>query len=116
MCLRALDMGDSLAVEIAQQAHANVLRLHCNSLKPEETQRYRSPVPRPDFIELLAINDHVGVQRLKRDQLRNRPKLRDTEVFPVLPKPIVKLVLFSMRKCISLKVSYSVSILALLAV
>ena len=79
--LKTLAMGDSLAVEIAQQAHSNILKQLCGAMIHEETLKYRSPVPRGDFIELLAIDDHVGIQRLKRFELPLQPWLRDNDVF-----------------------------------
>ena len=81
VALRTLAMGDSLAVEIAQQAHSNILKQPCGAMIHEETLKYRSPVPRGDFIELLAIDDHVGIQRLKRSDLGCQPWLRDNDVF-----------------------------------
>ena len=81
VCLSTLAMGDSLAVEVAQQSHGNVLRKMCGAMKPHEVLRYRAPCPRSDFVELLAIDDHVGLQRLPIDEYPNCPKLRDTEVF-----------------------------------
>lgn len=74
-------MGDNMAVEIAQQAHSNVLRFLCGALKSNETLRYRVAVPRTDFVELLAIDDHVGIQRLPISQIREKPSLRDTKIF-----------------------------------
>ena len=81
ICLRTLAMGDNLAVEIAQQAHSNVLRQLCGALLPHETLRYRCPVPRSDFIELLAIDDHVGIQKLPKAVFEDKPAMRDTNVF-----------------------------------
>ncbi len=81
VALKTLAMGDSLAVEIAQQAHCNVLKQLCGSMIHHETLKYRSPVPRTDFIELLAIDDHVGIQRVKSSEYRLQPWLRDNEVF-----------------------------------
>ncbi len=81
ICLATLAMGDSLAVEVAQQSHANVLRKLCGALLEHETLRYRAPCPRGDFIELLAIDDHVGIQRLLLKDIPQEPKLRDSEVF-----------------------------------
>jgi hypothetical protein len=81
ICLATLAMGDSLAVEIAQQAHANVLKVWCGAMIPDECLRYRSPIPRSDFIELLAIDDHVGIQRLSIRDFPKTHKLRDSEVF-----------------------------------
>jgi len=74
VCLRTLAMGDNLAVEIAQQAHSNVLKLYCGALRPAETLKYRSPIPRSDFVELLAIDDHVGVQKVLVSELKKSPR------------------------------------------
>lgn len=81
ICLSTLAMGDSIAVEVAQQAHHNVLARLCGAMLDSETMRYRAPVPRSDFIELLAIDDHVGIQRLRREDYPTRPSLRDTLIF-----------------------------------
>lgn len=79
--LGALAMGDSLAVEIAQAAHAGVLKQWCGSMNPDEVLRYRFPVPRGSFIELLAIDDHVGIQRLLREEYLANKTCRDSHVF-----------------------------------
>ena len=50
VCLATLAMGDNLAVEIAQQAHCNVLRYLCGAMVPGETLRYRHPIPRGDSL------------------------------------------------------------------
>ena len=81
VCLSTLAMGDSLAVEIAQQSHGNVLRVCAGSMDPSEVLRYRWPVPRGSFVELLAIDDHVGIQRLPIKDYHSNPSLRDTKVF-----------------------------------
>ena len=81
VCLRSLAMGDSLAVEIAQQSHTRVLQSLCGSMLQHESLRYRHPVPRGEFVELLAIDDHVGIQKVTWDELKNRTPKRDTEVF-----------------------------------
>ena len=81
LCLSTLAMGDNLAVEIAQQSHLNVLKFLCHSMKGSETLRYRHPVPRGSFIELLAIDDHVGIQRIPNNVPVDSLHLRDTEVF-----------------------------------
>lgn len=81
VCLATLAMGDSLAVEIGQQAHTNVLKTWCGSMLSSECLRYRFPIPRGDFVELLAIDDHVGLQKLPIKDFPKTPKLRDTEVF-----------------------------------
>ena len=67
VCLGALAMGDALAVEIAQQSHFNLLRSLAGSLRADETLQYRLPCPRGPFYELLTIDDHIGLQRVKLD-------------------------------------------------
>ena len=81
VCLRSLAMGDSLAVEIAQQSHTRVLQTLCGSMLVHESLRYRHPVPRSSFIELLAIDDHVGIQKVTWEELKACTPKRDTEVF-----------------------------------
>ena len=81
VCLSTLAMGDSLAVEIAQQAHRNVLRYLCNAMADSEALRYRRPIPRSPFVELLAIDDHVGIQMIDLQDEHLNPYLRDSEVF-----------------------------------
>ena len=79
--LCTLAMGDSMAVEIAQQAHSNVLRQLCGSMLTHECLRYRFPCPRSKFVELLAIDDHVGIQKLSRSEFQKQVPKRDTQVF-----------------------------------
>ena len=74
VCLSTLAMGDNLAVEIAQSAHANVLKCLVGSMRDAEVLKYRWPVPRSDFVELLAIDDHVGIQRLPISDFPLKPK------------------------------------------
>ena len=81
VCLATLAMGDNLAVEIAQQAHTNVLRQLCGSMLQSEVLKYRSPIPRSDFFELLAIDDHIGIQRLDTRIHTIDSPLRDSLVF-----------------------------------
>lgn len=78
-------MGDSLAVEVAQQAHSNVLSTLCHSMRPKEVIRYRHPISRTPFVEMLAIDDHVGIQKIAIDNKEN-PSMRDTEVFEATEK------------------------------
>ena len=59
ICLRTLAMGDSLAVEIAQQSHFNLLRTIADSMRPDEILQYRHPIPRGPFYELLTIDDYI---------------------------------------------------------
>ena len=81
VCLKTLAMGDSLAVEIAQQSHSQVLQKLCGAMLPSETLRYRHAVPRSDFIELLAIDDHVGIQKVSLQELRDSTPKRDSQIF-----------------------------------
>eukprot|EP00438_Fugacium_kawagutii_P021739 Skav206696 [mRNA] locus=scaffold99:17529:21803:+ [translate_table: standard] len=81
ICLRTLAMGDNLAVEIAQQAHSNVLKFLCGAMVSKETLRYRHPIPRTSYIEMLAIDDHIGLQKLAIRDYPSNPTLRDTKVF-----------------------------------
>lgn len=81
VCLKTLAMGDSLAVEIAQQSHSQVLQKLCGAMLPSETLRYRHAVPRSDFIELLAIDDHVGIQKVSLKELRDSTPKRDSQIF-----------------------------------
>ena len=81
VCLKSLAMGDNLAVEIAQQAHCQVLRQLCGAMLRHESIRYRHPIPRSDFDELLAIDDHVGIQKVSFSELRAETPKRDTTVF-----------------------------------
>lgn len=67
VCLGTLAMGDALAVEIAQQSHMNLLRTLAGSMRPDEALQYRLPCPRGPFFELLTIDDHIGLQRVKLD-------------------------------------------------
>ena len=82
ICLRTLAMGDSLAVEIAQQSHFNLLRTIADSMRPDEILQYRHPIPRGPFYELLTIDDHIGLHKLsctpRWDPAKND---RDLEVF-----------------------------------
>ena len=86
VCLKTLAMGDNLAVEIAQQAHSNVLKQLCGAMLPHESLRYRRPIPRSPFIELLAIDDHVGIQLVSMEELEHNIPKRDTVVFTAASK------------------------------
>lgn len=65
ICLGTLAMGDALAVEIAQQSHLNLLRQRAGCMLREECLQYRCPIPRGPFYELLTIDDHIGLQKVK---------------------------------------------------
>ena len=81
IALRALAMGDSLAVEFAQASHWMLLSTRAQAMRPEEVLCYRHPFPRGNTIEMLAIDDHVSVQVLTRQQLASGTRLRDTAIF-----------------------------------
>lgn len=95
LTLNTLAMGDNLAVEVAQSAHSAVLRHLVGSMRKHEVLRRGQAVPRSDFVELLAIDDHVGIQRLPKVDFPSNPRLRDTIVFDQASKAYkhVKLVL-----------------------
>lgn len=79
--LATLAMGDSHAVEIAQGSHFSLLQLRAGCMRDSETLQYRKPVPRGNFFELLAIDDHIGVQKVPTSELKLRKPGRDTVVF-----------------------------------
>ena len=79
--LNTLAMGDSLAVEVAQSSHEGLLQQLCGSMLEHEVLKYRSPLPRSDHIEALAIDDHICLQKLPRDSLKHTPEARDSQVF-----------------------------------
>ena len=81
VALGALAMGDSLAVEIAQQAHFQVLTQLAGALRESERVSYRKAFPRGSFFEFLAIDDHVGAQIVSKTAYLAFSPLRDTEVF-----------------------------------
>ena len=81
VCLSTLAMGDALAVEIAQQSHVNVLRTLASCMQPHECLLYRQPIPRGPFYELLTIDDHIGLQRVKKDGSFPEDHSRDIQVF-----------------------------------
>ncbi|CAE7290791.1 unnamed protein product, partial [Symbiodinium sp. CCMP2592] len=66
-CFKGLGMGDHAAVDIAQESHVNLLRAF-GSMRDEETLRYREPVPYPrsGYVEGIMIDDHLGVQLLRK--------------------------------------------------
>ena len=66
LCLATSAMGDSLAVEIAQQSHYNLLRTKAGGMLFHEVLQYRKAIPRGPFYELLTIDDHIGLQKVPR--------------------------------------------------
>lgn len=81
VALSALAMGDSLAVEIAQQAHFQVLSQVAGCMREHERAAYRRSFPRGPFFEFLAIDDHLGLQIVSRAAYKARHPARDTQVF-----------------------------------
>ena len=81
LALASLAMGDSLAVELAQQSHFQVLRTLGGCMLPTETVSFRRPFPRSKFLEFLCIDDHIGVQLLSKSAHRSLAPARDTAVF-----------------------------------
>ena len=81
IALNALAMGDSWAVEFAQQSHHNVLRFLAGAMLEHQRVAYRKPFPRSRFLEWLSIDDHVGVQICSPKEYSENIPLRDTEVF-----------------------------------
>ncbi|OLP77428.1 hypothetical protein AK812_SmicGene42515 [Symbiodinium microadriaticum] len=74
-------MGDSLAVELAQQSHCEVLKQLGGCMLESEVVAFRRPHPRGAFSEYLCIDDHVGVQVITAQAARARARARDTVVF-----------------------------------
>ena len=79
--LRALAMGDSMAVEFAQQAHFNVLRFEASCMNPSQQVTYRTPAPRSSTWEFLSIDDHLTLQLVSRSAWRASQPLRDSAIF-----------------------------------
>ena len=77
--LAALAMGDSLAVELAQASHLGLLQKEVGACKASELVVYRAPFPRGPFWEILAIDDHVGIQAVSASTPASAR--RDRQVF-----------------------------------
>lgn len=77
-------MGDHAAVDIAQEAHTNLLR-RFGAMRVEEVMNYRKPLPCPKsgFYEGIMIDDHLGVQLVPNAKSPEYPreKMRSEEVF-----------------------------------
>ncbi|CAL1144007.1 unnamed protein product [Cladocopium goreaui] len=86
VALAALAMGDSLAVEIAQQAHFQVLSQVAGCLLEHERVAYRRAFPRGPFYEFLSIDDHLGLQRISKSAYRASALARDDQVFQAAAK------------------------------
>ena len=66
-------MGDSLSTEVGQTAHDGVLRELAGALAPNQSLLYRHPVLRSATIEMLAIDDHIALQKVDRADLAREP-------------------------------------------
>lgn len=86
VALAALAMGDSLAVEIAQQAHFQVLSQVAGCLLEHERVAYRRAFPRGPFYEFLSIDDHLGLQRISKSAYKASALARDDQVFQAAAK------------------------------
>ena len=56
-------VGDSFAVEVAQQSHHNVLANLAHAMRPSEAAAYRLPYPRGLTAEYLAVDDHLVAKK-----------------------------------------------------
>ena len=81
LSLNTMAMGDCLSVEVGQAADLQVLRQHAGASVPSETLLYRHAVPNTPSVELLAIDDHVVLQKLLLQDIPRAPPLRDTQIF-----------------------------------
>ena len=81
VCLATMAMGDSLAVEVAQQSHHTVLATLANAMRPSEIAAYRAPYPRGPTAEYLAVDDHLVAQKVTFAEHRQQTFKRDTEIF-----------------------------------
>ena len=81
LSLATMAMGDCLSVEVGQSAHMQVLRQHAGAFVPSETLLYRQPVPNTSAVELLAIDDHIVLQKLPLKDIPKAPPLRNTQIF-----------------------------------
>ena len=81
LALASLAMGDSLAVELAQQSHFQVLRTLGGGMLPTEAVSFRRLFPRSKFLEFLCIDNHIGVQLVSKSAHRSLAPARDTAVF-----------------------------------
>ena len=82
LSFRVIPMGDTNAVDIAQQTHLEILR-DCGTMTPQEVISYRCPLPASDCLEGLYIDDHITVQLVpNRRQRKMQPfkKFRDEEI------------------------------------
>ena len=82
LSFRVIPMGDTNAVDIAQQTHLEILK-DCGTMTDGEVISYRAPLPASDCLEGLYIDDHITVQLVpNRKQRKNQPaqRFRDEEI------------------------------------
>ena len=58
---KAVGQGNTHAVELVQHAHGSVIKRAGGLLRNERVQLDR-PLPRGAFLEMLIIDDHIGIQ------------------------------------------------------
>ena len=63
-CLASLAMGDALAPEVAQAAHAGLLARMCGAMRPENVVANGLPFPRSPLLELLTYDDHATIMKV----------------------------------------------------
>lgn len=83
-------MGDHAAVDIAQESHVNVIRSF-GGLDEKETLNYTYPLPltQTGFYEGIMIDDHLGIQLLKKQGTLKKTleqSGRDQEAFAAAEK------------------------------
>ena len=73
--LNTLAMGDSI------HPHLKVLQQHASALQPIQPLFCRQAVPKGDAMEMLAIGDHVCLQRVPLAELAKKPVRHNTVIF-----------------------------------
>lgn len=90
--LGTLVMNNTLAIEIVQQSHINLLRSLAGNMRADEVLQYRLRCPRGPCYELLIIDDHIGLQRIKCVHPPEfRCQIRDHEISQLQNGPTNKL-------------------------
>ncbi len=82
LCFTVIPMGDSNAVDIAQQTHLEILR-EAGTMRDDEVISYKSPLPPKNFFEGLYIDDHIAIQITEKRKFtkgKNRQPYRDEVV------------------------------------
>lgn len=79
--LATLAMGDGHAVEVAQGARRALLQVEAGCMRDGETLEYRRPIPRGNFVETLAVDDDIGIQRVNLHDVSSKHPARDAQVF-----------------------------------